>query len=132
MSCGRAVVGGNLTSIPEIIDLKEARFDPFDVESIKAVITHALTDDDFRNNLEAHSINRVKEFSWNSSGLKAINALELHFQNNSADSEQKLSTPLLPAVISSIASMSALPNTEDDFIKLAHALSLTFPFSKIN
>ena len=51
MSCGAPVIGGNLTSLPEVIGWPEAMFDPLDVASMSAKIGRALTDMAFRSEL---------------------------------------------------------------------------------
>ena len=132
MSCGRAVIGADATSIPEIINCKEARFNPFDIVSITSLITKILTDDDFRIELEKKGLDRAKMFSWKFTAIKAIKALEMHFQTNSAGGEREPPTELLPALMDSMVSMAAMPDSEVEFIRLAHALSLTFPLSEID
>ncbi len=51
MSCGAPVIGSNTSSIPEVINLDEALFDPFDEVSIATKIAQVLTDPDFRKRL---------------------------------------------------------------------------------
>lgn len=74
MACGAAVIGSNTTSIPEVIGLDAALFDPYDVNSIKNKMAEVLGDDDFKSSLRAHGINRAKSFSWDITAQKAIDA----------------------------------------------------------
>ena len=76
MACGVATIGSNNTSIPEVIDLPEALFDPFDVDSIKNKITEVLTNQDLRQRLIRHGLAQSKKFSWDLSANRAIKAFE--------------------------------------------------------
>ena len=77
MSCGAPVIGSNKTSIPEVISLEKAMFDPFDVASLTDLMYKALTNEDFKNELIENSKIQSKRFSWKASSLKAINAFKL-------------------------------------------------------
>ncbi|MBV5278393.1 MAG: glycosyltransferase, partial [Campylobacteraceae bacterium] len=76
MSCGKAVIGSNCSSIPEVIGYDEALFDPMDITAIKNKMLQVLTAEDFKKELEKHSLAQSKNFSWDQSGKKAIEALE--------------------------------------------------------
>ncbi|EQA4698783.1 glycosyltransferase family 4 protein [Vibrio cholerae] len=58
------VIASNCTSIPEVVSLKQALFNPHDPTDISTKMLKALTDDDFRNALIENGKRRVKEFSW--------------------------------------------------------------------
>ncbi len=75
MSCGAPVIASNLTSIPEIIRIDEAMFDPRNVSSISRLIDKALTNEKFRKELLTNSIVQKKRFSWNDSSSTAVSAL---------------------------------------------------------
>jgi len=76
MACGAPVVGSNTTSVPEVIGLDEAMFDPRDVDAIRQKIASALVDETLLNRLRDHSRIQVKKFSWTSTALRAIAAWE--------------------------------------------------------
>lgn len=76
MACGRAVIGSNTSSLPEVIGYVDALFDPYDDASIAAKIQQVLTDELFRQGLELHSSVQVQQFSWNKTAIHAIRALE--------------------------------------------------------
>lgn len=76
MACGAATIGSNNTSIPEVIGLPEALFDPFDVDSIKNKISQVLTDGAFHQKLIAHGLAQAQTFSWDQSAKYAIAAFE--------------------------------------------------------
>lgn len=76
MACGAPVIGSNTASLPEVIDWDAAYFDPFDIKSIAAKITHALEDETFRKQLRSHGLKQAKKFSWDKTALVAIEAWE--------------------------------------------------------
>lgn len=108
MSCGAPVIGSNTSSIPEVINLDKALFDPFNEDSIAEKITQVLKDSAFREYLIEHGKTQATEFSWDKSAIQAIKALEsLHAEqeasnvstNRHASSRPKLAflSPLPPA-----------------------------------
>ncbi|HHY0351349.1 TPA: glycosyltransferase [Vibrio cholerae] len=76
MSCGAPVIGSNTTSLPEVIGLDSALFDPFNVNLIKEKIEFALNDDSYRKQLCEHAKNQVKLFSWDKTAQKSIGIWE--------------------------------------------------------
>jgi glycosyltransferase involved in cell wall biosynthesis len=81
MRCGAPVIGGNTSSLPEVIGWDEALFDPHSDEAITEAIERALTDEACRERLIRHSKTQAKKFSWDESARRAIAAMErLHSQ----------------------------------------------------
>ncbi|MBK4733381.1 glycosyltransferase [Noviherbaspirillum pedocola] len=76
MSCGKAVIASNKSSLPEVIGWSDALFDPFDTRAITDKIVQVLTDENFRKDLERHGIEQAKQFSWHNSARLAIDAIE--------------------------------------------------------
>lgn len=74
MACGAAVIGANTSSLPEVIGLDEALFDPLELPSIRAKLHQALTDEAFRSRLRNHGLQRSKNFSWDETAKRAIAA----------------------------------------------------------
>ncbi|NQT57510.1 MAG: glycosyltransferase family 4 protein [Bacteroidetes bacterium] len=75
MQMGRAVIGSKVSSIPEVIELEEALFDPFNVQSITDKMEEVLTSEGFRRKLEAHGLKQSKKFSWEKTADKCVEAL---------------------------------------------------------
>jgi len=67
-------IGSNTSSIPEVIGLKEALFNPYDIDDIAAKITQALTTDLY-DTLKQHIKTQRKKFNWNITAKKAIQAI---------------------------------------------------------
>lgn len=76
MSCGRAVIAANTSSLPEVIGRADALFDPRDPASIAARMAQVLTDDEFRRELEDHGLRQALTFSWDMSAQRALAAME--------------------------------------------------------
>ena len=76
MACGAPVVAANTSSLPEVIGLVDALFDPRDDDAIAAVVHHALTDAAFRTALVAHGVLQASRFTWDESARRAIDAME--------------------------------------------------------
>lgn len=76
MACGAPVIGGDNSSIPELIEDPAARFDAGDPSAISECMRRALVDSDFRRMLRNHGDCRARTFSWNRSARLALEALE--------------------------------------------------------
>lgn len=76
MCCGRAVVAANTSSLPEVVGLEEALFDPHDESAMTAKLAQVLADDSFRERLERHGKDRSRRFSWDASARSALAAAE--------------------------------------------------------
>jgi len=77
MSCGKAVIGSNVSSIPEVIGDEKALFDPRSDEDIASKLKLALTDDMFRGALERQALQQAQKFTWDKSAIRSISAMEL-------------------------------------------------------
>lgn len=71
MACGAPVIGANTTSIPEVIGLSEAMFDPFNIEEMTHCMIKGKTDQAFRDRLLKNAADQVKKFSWDRTAQKA-------------------------------------------------------------
>lgn len=76
MQCGKAVITSNTSSLPEVVGLEEAMFDPSDTGAIAKKLIQVLTDAEFRSTLEQHSLLQAKRFNWDRTAQRAIIAME--------------------------------------------------------
>lgn len=84
MSCGKAVIAANTSSLPEVIGNPEALFDPRSEASMSTMMARVLDDEQFRTSLEIHGLRQATLFSWDSSARQAIAAMETwHVKNTS-------------------------------------------------
>lgn len=76
MHCGCAVIGANTSSVPEVIGLDAALFDPRDQHAFAAKLEQVLSDEDFRSTLQNHALTQAAKFSWERTAAVAVDALE--------------------------------------------------------
>ena len=76
MSCVTPTICSNCTSLPEVIGRSDAQFDPHKPESIAKTMQRALSDKDFKQSLRDHGLKQSKNFSWDASARKTIEAFE--------------------------------------------------------
>lgn len=82
MASGCPVIGSNATSIPEVIGIPEAMFDPTSSVAISRKISEALSNPAFYEKLIQNSHRQAEQFSWGRSGALALSAIErLHDAN---------------------------------------------------
>ena len=74
MCCETPVIGSNCTSIPEIISLKDAMFDPNNTQEITNLIKKSLDDENFKSKLIENSRKQSIKFSWEDSVTTLMNA----------------------------------------------------------
>ena len=76
MRCGTAVIGSNTSSLPEVIGLDDALFDPFSAQSIADKIQQVLTDKAFKQKLQNHGSQQAQKFSWSRCAQQTLQAWE--------------------------------------------------------
>ena len=91
MACGAPVIGGNTTSLPEVIGLADAMFDPMSPPAIADKMRQVLTDDALQARLREHGRAQAKKFSWDVSARRALRALEQHHAARSQHAAPMLS-----------------------------------------
>jgi glycosyltransferase involved in cell wall biosynthesis len=84
MQCGTPVLAADNSSIPEIVDRPELRFDPNDVRSAAAKLARLLRDEDMRREVSAWGIQRAKEFTWENSARRALAAIDERLPQHAA------------------------------------------------
>ncbi|AXI01969.1 glycosyltransferase [Aquirhabdus parva] len=104
MACGRAVIAANTSSLPEVVGNKEALFNPLDQEAMTAKLYQVLTDADFRLRLQQHGLEQAKLFSWDTSAIRLLDALNIWFTGQS-----KKMNSVLPTKRLKLAYVSPLP-----------------------
>lgn len=79
MYFGIPVIGSDVSSVPEVIGLNEAMFDPMSVESIADTMARALQDRKFRRRLVNNSRERSQTFSWERTASIALGEMVHRF-----------------------------------------------------
>jgi glycosyltransferase involved in cell wall biosynthesis len=128
MACGAPVIGANTSSLPEVIGLSEALFDPFDVQAITTLLIQALQDERFRNRLREHSPQQAQQFSWDKTAQRAIVAWEDLLSQKVQQAEyftQSLgSDRLLKAIASHIDHTDHTDHTDEpNIVAMSHCIA---------
>ena len=76
MACGAPVIGGNNSSIKELIARSDALFDATSPQSIGAAIAKALSNKHYAESLSEYGMTRSKEFTWQRTATIALDAFE--------------------------------------------------------
>jgi glycosyltransferase involved in cell wall biosynthesis len=125
MACGAAVIGANLTSLPEVIGNSDALFDPLNCDDIAAKMGQALEDETFRESLRAHGLVQAKRFSWDLTALRAITAFESIFSPRQEIFSELQST--VGKLIQAISDSTGSAIQEPEIKEIAYAVDRSFP-----
>jgi glycosyltransferase involved in cell wall biosynthesis len=117
MACGAAVIGSNTTSLPEVIGYDKALFDPGSVESIAQKMQEVLENESFLKELQKHSLEQSKKFTWDESAKRALRAIE------SNKTKDKFSVRTHEDLTQQIANLG-LGFTDMDLLSFARAIEL--------
>jgi glycosyltransferase involved in cell wall biosynthesis len=126
MACGAAVIGSATTSVPEVIGLEEALFDPASVDAIAAKLASVMGDAELRARLREHGLKQAGKFCWDRSAKVAIAAIErVHAAQSAPPSDpawpeqQAASEQRYQAMLAKVASCYAAgPDASDAALKL--------------
>jgi glycosyltransferase involved in cell wall biosynthesis len=95
MACGAPVIAANTSSLPEVVGLDDALFDPRDDAAISSKMVAVLSDPSFSTRLRVHGLQQAKKFSWDASAKIAIEAFErLHAERQAIQLTQSASRQL--------------------------------------
>lgn len=86
MSSGAVVIGSNCSSLPEVIGMEDALFDPTDPIGFSTKLKYALTDEDFRQRFLEHARLQVTRFSWEESAERALDGMEQAYERRRSSS----------------------------------------------
>ena len=76
MQCGTPVLTADNSSLTEIVDRTDLRFDAKDTASGAAKLARLLQDDRLRRDASTWGLRRAKEFTWQKSARLALDAIE--------------------------------------------------------
>lgn len=124
MACGTPTIGSNTTSIPEVIGLDEATFDPARPQSIADKMADVLGDRKLQERLRVHGRQQAAKFSWDNTARRALCALEAHVAATSATPARTR-----PDLLRALADVPDLPTGAPALLELALCLA-AFPDSK--
>lgn len=76
MACGAPVIGGNNSSIKELIVRPDALFDASSPQSIGLAISKVLSDREYSKTLSEYGLMRSKDFTWQKTAKLALDAFD--------------------------------------------------------
>ena len=133
MSCGAPVIASNSSSLPEVVGMAEALFDPLSEADIAAKLLRVLQDADFRKTLIEHGNKNVAHFSWEACAQKALKLCEQVAASQVARAEQRQSdSAMLPdhsALIQAIIKLKPA-FTDAEFHRCASMIALNQPVQR--
>ncbi len=124
MACGAPVIGSNCTSIPEVIGLSDALFDPLSPQSIADKITQTLHDESFRQQLCIHGLDQAKRFSWDECAKRVLSALEAFALRKPVSADLSMDSAALSTLVHSITDITSAGKPSDiDFARVADSIA---------
>lgn len=129
MACGAPVIGANTSSLPEVIGLDAALFDPHSVPEIAAKMAQVMEDSAFRNALREHGLQQAAKFSWDEVAKRSINAFEQKVQQTPRSGAQKADgNGIVKDLLGAIARLSGSEAlSESDLLAVAAAIAQNHP-----
>lgn len=88
MKCGATVITSNSTSLPEVVGLEEAMFDPTSIESISNKINDVLTDKELYEKIKKNAEKRAELFSWEETAKKAWKYIRNYLKKSNKTTEE--------------------------------------------
>ena len=125
MSCGTPTIAARAASLPEVVGIEEALFEPTDASVLSKHMEQALLDTPLRATLIENAGKRAKIFTWESSAKRALEALVDLSESKSRNSSVSHLDPL-QACLKALAESPPAARELDD---LARTLALVFPSS---
>lgn len=124
MACGAPVIGSRCTSIPEVIGLDDALFDPLSPQDISNKMAKALSDTTFRDRLIVHGLIQAKKFTWDECARRAVVALEEFVQIKGATLSSKVELKTIPELTRTIAEIKDVGKpTDADLVRVAECIA---------
>ena len=119
MSCGLPTIGSNRTSVPEVIARPDALFDPRSVDDMADRIGALLSDAALRDELRVHGLQQARNFSWELSAQRAMQAFErLHAASPSFAGVTDMAgeNPMVDANFQAAVASLPIGQASDDFL----------------
>jgi len=122
MWCGAPAIGSCRSSVPEVVGLPEALFNPEDLHGMAAMIEQALNSGQFRDRLIAHAAEHCRKFSWERTATAALEAMREEHSREAPSVE--MTPPLVDELVTRLVAWPAVvAPSADDFAYLARALA---------
>lgn len=110
MQCGAPVIAANCSSLPEVVGRADALFDPRDNQDMAASMVAVLENEGFQRDLREHGLRQASRFTWRSSAITALEAMEESQQRHRASQQEACSMVAVPDWRPRLAFISPLPS----------------------
>jgi glycosyltransferase involved in cell wall biosynthesis len=132
MKCGAAVISSNTSSLPEVVNLEEALFDPLSTQSISAKLVEFLSKPELIECMKAHAKIQAPLFSWDVSAQKAIAGFEVLLAKREADgirSTKQNPDAILQSLITDLSQLTfdGKRYKDADLLQFSACLAQNFP-----
>lgn len=127
MACGVAVIGGDNSSIKDILNNPKATFDPYNEEDMAGRLRFLATDANYRAALIASHQKEVKKYSWRKSAKKLWAIFE-SFENLVSKTEPDLGDPVqrvLGHIVPFVPGMS-----QQALLDISRSITESFPLQR--
>ena len=94
ISCGAPTISSNATSLPEVIGVPEALFDPLDVQDMAGKMQAMLTNETLRQDVRQREMAHAERFSWENSARTLWEALRESLSSRGAIGKRPQQTHL--------------------------------------
>lgn len=128
MSCRVPVIASNTSSLPEVVGMADALFDPLDEDDMRSKLTRVLSDRAFREKLVAHGDNQAKKYSWDQTAAKALAAIE-RLARQKRETRRAPVSGDLSALTEAIAGIGGV-FSDTDLRQCAAAIALNHPLPR--
>lgn len=130
MVCGAATISSSTTSLPEVVELASAMFNPLNMHEIRDILYKALTDDLFLETLRFNSLKQSSRFSWDYVAAKALDAFELQFNQQLTRTKPSVTEEdFRKSILEKLSAISGHPSNED-ILFAADAVAANRPRNK--
>lgn len=96
INCGRPVIAANTSSLPEVVGVEAALFDPFDTDDMAAKMAKLLSDTAFRDELVQQQTRHAQNFSWDLTAKRAMDAMAQAIGQENPATQKASATPPTP------------------------------------
>lgn len=93
MACGVPTLASNCSSLPEVVGLADALFDPRQPAAIALAMQHVLETPGAADRLRMHGLDQAQKFSWDATAGRTLEAFAAAHEHRSAQGRTSVALP---------------------------------------
>ncbi len=109
MACGVPTIASNCSSLPEVVGLPEALFDPRHPSAISRAMQSVLANPSFAAHLRGHGLAQARRFSWDNTARATLDAFDAAYLRQRERARPQVAVPLEAWSRPRLAFVSPLP-----------------------